>query len=111
MFAPRCCCKSVSVSASDFVVRFCAYNHKRPLDPVSPEDFKRACERMSELQGCLLRQRIMGSGAVIVEHLSVHAQARQRLKDLAEFAGAKERNGQGASADEVCVRVRERVCV
>jgi hypothetical protein len=50
----------------------------------------------------------MGSGAVIVEHSSVHAQARQRLKDLAEFAGAKERNGQGASADEVCVR--ERVC-
>lgn len=81
---------------------FCAYNHKRPLDPVSPEDFKRACERMCELKDSVLRQRIMSSGAVIVEHISVHTQARQRQKDLADFAGANERKGQGVSADEVC---------
>jgi hypothetical protein len=82
-------------------VSFCAYNHKRPLDPVSPEDFKRACERLSELKDCVLRQRTMSSGAVIMEHVSVHAHARQRQKELAEFAGAKERGGQGVSADEV----------
>lgn len=80
---------------------FCAYNHKRPLDPVSPDDFKRACERMSQLKDGMLRQRTMSSGAVIIEHVSVHAQARQRQKDLAEFAGAKERKGQGASAEEL----------
>ena len=87
--------------------RFCAYNHKRPLDPVSPDDFKRACERMSQLKDGMLRQRTMSCGAVIIEHVSVHAQARQRQKDLAEFAGAKERKGQGASAEEVravCLR-------
>ena len=33
------------------------FNRKRPLDPVSPEDFKRACERMHDLQDCVLRQR------------------------------------------------------
>jgi hypothetical protein len=44
----------------------------------------------------------MSSGAVIVEHISVHTQARQRQKDLADFAGANERKGQGVSADEVC---------
>ncbi len=82
--------------------RFCAYNHKRPLDPVSPEDFKHACERMRALKDCVLRQRVMSSGAVIMEHVSVHTLARQRQQDLAEFAGAKERNGQGVSADEVC---------
>ena len=86
--------------------RFCAYNHKRPLDPVSPDDFKRACERMSQLKDGMLRQRTMSSGAVIVEHASVHTQARQRQRDLADFAGAKERRGLGVSADEVLV-----VCV
>jgi hypothetical protein len=67
---------------------------------VSPEDFKRACERLSELKDCVLRQRTMSSGAVIMEHVSV-PHARQRQKELAEFAGAKERGGQGVSADEV----------
>ena len=47
----------------------------------------------------------MSSGAVIVEHCSVHAQARQRQRQLAEFAGAKERRGRGVSADEVRVVV------
>ena len=92
---------TMTVTACDATVRFCAYNHKRPLDPVSPEDFKRACERMSELKDCVLRQRTMSSGAVIMEHVSVYAQARQRQMALAEFAGAKERKGQGVSADEV----------
>jgi hypothetical protein len=62
---------------------------------------------MSQLKDGMLRQRTMSSGAVIIEHVSVHAQARQRQKDLAEFAGAKERKGQGASAEEVravCLR-------
>jgi hypothetical protein len=43
----------------------------------------------------------MSSGAVIMEHVSIHTLARQRQKDLVDFAGAKERNGQGVSADEV----------
>jgi hypothetical protein len=43
----------------------------------------------------------MSSGAVILEHVSVQAEARQRLQQLAAFAGAKERKGQGVSADEV----------
>ena len=45
----------------------------------------------------------MSSGAVIVEHASVHTQARQRQRDLADFAGAQERRGLGVSADEVRV--------
>ena len=96
-----CVCSSLTSAACDSSIRFCAYNHKRPLDPVSPEDFKRACERMSELTDCVLRQRAMSSGAVVIEHVSVYAQARQRQMVLAEFAGAKERKGQGVSADEV----------
>ena len=57
---------------------------------------------MRELKDGVLRQRVMSSGAVIMEHVSVHTLARQRQQDLAVFAGAKERNGQGVSADEVC---------
>jgi len=63
---------------------------------------------MHELKDCALRQRTMSSGAVIVEHCSVHAQARQRQRQLAEFAGAKERRGMGVSADEVCKARGER---
>ncbi len=80
---------------------------------MSPDDFKRACERMSQLKDCMLRPRTMSSGAVIIEHVSVRAQTRQRQKDLAEFAGAKERKGQGASAEEVraiCLRSAVAIC-
>ncbi len=78
---------------------------------MSPEDFKRACERMCELKDGVLRLRQMSSGAVIVEHVSIHTLARQRQKGLADFAGAKERNGQGVSADEVTKMLLRVACI
>ncbi len=53
---------TITVAACDATVRFFAYNHKQPLDPVSPKGFVRACERMGELKDCVLRQRTMSSG-------------------------------------------------